>query len=172
MKKIFAILVCLFVCLPASAWTRSFMEKCMNSWLNYPIDDAINYWGYPTSQNEYAGRKIYIWEKSVNSYVPQTATTTGNTNYNFNSYGGYGVWGNSTTNATTHTYGGYNVTYFCNRTLEVDENNKIVRWQWNGNKCPATYTTGKGWVNPNNDEWAREKLAKQYAKSQKKKNKK
>jgi hypothetical protein len=37
-------------------------------------------------------------------------------------------------NATT--YGGGTVVGNCTRTLEVDEHNIVVRWEWKGNNCP------------------------------------
>ena len=41
----------------------------------------------------------------------------------------------------------------CTRIFEVDKNNTIVKWQWKGVDCPATYCTSKKWVNPNNNPW-------------------
>ena len=41
----------------------------------------------------------------------------------------------------------------CSRIFEVDKNNIIVKWQWKGVDCPATYCTSKKWVNPNNNPW-------------------
>ena len=33
------------------------------------------------------------------------------------------------------------------------KNNTIIKWQWKGVDCPATYCTSKKWVNPNNNPW-------------------
>lgn len=41
----------------------------------------------------------------------------------------------------------------CTRIFEVDKNNTIIKWQWKGVDCPATYCTSKKWVNPNNNPW-------------------
>ena len=55
------------------------------------------------------------------------------------------------------SYGGFYKNSYCNKILEVDSDNRVVSWQWEGNKCPGTYLTGKAWVNPKNDAWARKK---------------
>ena len=41
----------------------------------------------------------------------------------------------------------------CTRTFEVDSNNKIIKWNWEGVACPAAYHLGKNWVNPKNNPW-------------------
>ena len=41
----------------------------------------------------------------------------------------------------------------CTRTFEVDSNNIIIKWNWEGVSCPMTYTLGKKWVNPKNNPW-------------------
>lgn len=56
----------------------------------------------------------------------------------------------------TNSQGVYGRELTCNRILEFDENNKVTKWQWNGNKCPGTYFRGKKYVNPNNDPWKKE----------------
>lgn len=50
-------------------------------------------------------------------------------------------------------YGVYGGEVTCNRILEVDKDNNVIKWQWDGNRCPATYITSKKWVNPNNNPW-------------------
>lgn len=167
MKKLLSLIVTILIALPVYAGVKSFMEKSLNSWVDYSLDDVINSWGYPTGEREIAGKHLYYWNNSKTSYVPQTSNTYGNANAYANSYGN-SAYGNGTYNSTTTTYGGYNVTYYCNRTLEVNSDNKITNWQWEGNNCPATYFTGKKWVNPKNDEWAREKAIKDASKQAKK----
>ena len=41
----------------------------------------------------------------------------------------------------------------CTRTFEVDLNNRIIKGTSEGVACPATYLTGKKWVNPRNNPW-------------------
>lgn len=168
MKKSLSLMVAILIALPVFADTKSFMEKCLNSWVGYSMDEVMSSWGYPTGEREIAGKHLYFWNVQKVGYVPQTSNTYGHTNATANYYGYGSAYGNGTYNSTTTTYGGYSVTYYCNRTLEVDADNKVVSWQWEGNFCPSTYFAGKKWVNPQNDEWAKEKALKDAAKKAKK----
>lgn len=125
MKKYIAIILTIILIQPVTfaAGMKNTMGKVMDSWIGENIDTVINSWGYPSSEKEIAGKKLYYWLNS--SYV-----VTGNQ---------YGV------------YGGESI---CNRILEVDKNNIVVKWQWEGNSCPSTYIfSGKKLVNPNNNPW-------------------
>ena len=63
-------------------------------------------------------------------------------------------WLNSSYVVTGNQYGVYGGESTCNRILEVDKNNIVVKWQWEGNSCPSTYIfSGKKLVNPNNNPW-------------------
>lgn len=62
-------------------------------------------------------------------------------------------WINSSYTVSGNQYGVYGGESTCNRILEVDKNNNVIKWQWEGNSCPATYFTGKKFVNPNNNPW-------------------
>lgn len=66
-------------------------------------------------------------------------------------------WINSSYVVSGGQYGVYGGESTCNRILEVDKNNKVIKWQWEGNSCPATYFTGKKFVNPNNNPWKKDK---------------
>ena len=154
MKKyfLFVMLIILININPCYAGTKSFMETALNSWLGYNVNDIINYWGYPTAEKSVAGRKLYVWQTSNSIYIPQ------NSHSNVSSYG-YGY-----ANVNTQTYGGYSINTYCNKTIEVDKNNKIINWEWEGNDCPGTYIRGKKLVNPQNDIWQIKKAAKQREK--------
>lgn len=160
MYKTIILLISLFVNINICyASTKSFMEKALNSWIGYEINDVIETWGYPIEEKNIAGRKLYIWQTSKSIYVPQNASS------NVTSYG-YGY-----AHVNTNTYGGYTVNAYCNKTLEVDKNNKIIRWEWQGNDCPGTYIRGKKIVNPENDIWAVKKQEKKKEKELKKQTK-
>jgi len=128
MKKIIVVVLSLIILQPVSfaIGSKSTMNKIMNSWIGENLETVINYWGYPTSEKEIAGKKLYYW-------LDSTYVITGNV---------YGTYGSEST---------------CNRILEVDKDNKVIKWQWNGNNCPGTYFTGKKLVNPNNNLWRQEK---------------
>ena len=51
-----------------SANAQEFMSRALNSWLGYPIDVVINYWGYPTEQKQMTGRDLVYWINSRNYY--------------------------------------------------------------------------------------------------------
>lgn len=142
MKKFVYIFLVAMMFTPAVlADNSSFNEKAMGSWVGYTIDDVIKSWGYPTEEKTIANHHIFIWNKSFTNYVPQSSNSTAYNSFN-------------NTNIHTTTYGGYYVNYSCCRTFEVDENNKIISWQYQGNGCANSYSRGKKLVNPQNDEWA------------------
>ncbi len=125
MKKYIVILLTIVFIQPSSfaIGMKNTMNKVMDSWIGENIDTVINIWGYPSSEKEIAGKKLYYWLNS--SYV---------------------VSGNQ--------YSVYGVEATCNRILEVDKNNTVVKWQWEGNNCPSTYIfSGKKLVNPNKNPW-------------------
>ena len=95
----------------------------MSSWNGEHIDSVISQWGYPDEQRDFRGRTLYIWNYDKSVYMPQNSTTTGS------------VYGDSIY-AQTHTTGGYTMHASCTRILEVDEQGRVVHWEWNGNNCP------------------------------------
>jgi hypothetical protein len=99
------------------------MDGIMHSWEGAPLDAVIAQWGYPNQQQDIAGHKLYIWYYNKSAYIP--ATTTGAIT---------AVGGTAFINATT--FGGGAIQGNCTRTLEVDDKNTVVRWQWSGNNCP------------------------------------
>lgn len=146
MKKILLTGCCLL--LPLSAYAAGFMDKCMQSWIGYPIDAVIKKWGYPTKEMQIAGRTVYKWEKtrtvtsSTYERTQEEKDKKGRTYYN------------------TYISGGDTEVMYCIRNIEIDSNNKVVNAQWEGNDCPIFYMTGSSWVNPENDEWERRKQEK------------
>ena len=142
-----------FLALPVFAGVTEFMERALNSWVGYNINDMINSWGFPAEEKTIANRHIYIWNKSWSQYIPQRTNSTVTPGYF-----------NSTVNS--YTTGGYTVTWYCNKTIEVDSKNNITSWSWEGNACPKNYNRGKNIVNPANDEWERERLRRLEEKQQ------
>src|SRR5262245_16704061 len=95
------------------------MDRVMESWKGAPLDAVIAQWGYPHQEQTIAGRKIYRWSYSKTFVMPSTTTGT---------VTAYGI--------NTMTTGGGVIRGDCVRTLEVNELNIVVRWQWEGNNCP------------------------------------
>ena len=138
MKKVLYTIIFLSLALVANA-SDSFMEKALSSWLNYPLDNVINSWGFPDEEKVIANRHIFIWKKAWSQYIPQY--TTSDLTPGFYS-----------TTVHSRTSGGYSINYYCQRTLEVNSKNEIIFGEWKGNACPASYKKGKNLVNPENDE--------------------
>lgn len=95
----------------------------MSSWRGATLDEVITQWGYPTSQQNIAGRQLYYWSYDKSTFTPAVTTGTVNT------------VGNTTYLNTTTTGGGYS-TWNCTRILETDKRNIVVGGQWSGNNCP------------------------------------
>jgi hypothetical protein len=103
------------------------MSGIMQSWEGSNVDDVIAQWGYPHEERRVAGKRLLVWHRNVQGYVPGVATT----------YGSANVIGNTAFYSGTTTYsGGGIISGNCVRILEVGENNTVVRWQWEGNNCP------------------------------------
>jgi len=120
MRKIFTkVLFFLILTSCSGGISGGVMDKIMSSWVGSNISEAINQWGYPNSQQEIAGKKIYIWDRTVSG--PSSSTSTGT------------ITGNSVS-ILTNTLGGGN--WNCRRILEVNSTETIISWQWGGNNCP------------------------------------
>lgn len=139
MKKI--ILISLLL-VPLNAYAfESFMDKCIKSWVGYPLDSVINKWGYPNYDRTIAGKKLYVWE-----------TYDEDIDYR----GGFTIAATDKKgNETSFTSGGVPKLEYCIKTLEVDKNNIIINGHWEGNDCPKFYLIGKKFVNPQNNEWVK-----------------
>lgn len=81
-------------------------------------------------------------------YPSDTKTFAGRNIYSWNSSNSY-VSGNQ--------YGIYGGTSTCNIHFEVNKQNTIIKWQWEGNSCPITYFGVKKYVNPQNNYWLNKK---------------
>ncbi len=97
------------------------MDSIMQSWQGAPLDAVIAQWGYPTDEQNIGGHHIFHWYLVKQYTAPATATvnTIGQTSF-------------------VDVAGGGTVTGNCTRTLEVDPQNIVIRWEWSGNNCPFT----------------------------------
>ena len=140
MKKTICILsVILLSILPCMAET--FMSKAAKTWIGASLDEAIDKLGYPTKQENIAGKQLYYWiyrESVRTEFYDDEITTTPQE---------------------------------CIMIMETDKGNNIINGQASGNICPMFYMVGKKYVNPNNDPWLQEKLQKQEQKAKAKEEK-
>jgi len=125
-----AIATCFGVALCACSGGFGTMDRIMRSWDGAPIDAAIAQWGYPQQEQTIAGHKLYHWFYNKSFAMP--ATTTGTVS-------------NGLVNLTTT--GGETISGECRRTLEVDQRNIVIRWEWAGNNCPFADMPGFEYAN-------------------------
>ena len=140
MKKLIIISI-LLISLSSYAW-ESFMDKCIQSWVGYPLDSVIKKWGYPDEEKNIAGKKLYIWE----TIDYDTDTTVGGFSISSTDKKG---------RETVFSSGGEAVLEYCKKILETDNNGIVTDGHWKGNDCPKFYALGKKFVNPLNDPWAK-----------------
>ena len=132
MKKIIIILCLLLFSASVYAW-ETYMDKCIKSWIGYPLDDLMKQWGYPDDEMNVAGKKLYVWI----DYDYDTNIETGGVSISKTDKKG---------RETVFSFGGEPVVNYCKKTIEADENNIIINGSWKGNSCPLIYG-GKKWIN-------------------------
>ncbi len=118
MRNFFILVLCLG--LIGCATVRGY-ETILNSWIGHDINDLVNKWGYPDSFIAPDGNKVYVFSNSRSFRRPMYTSM------------GYDAFGN----ATATTTGGGTATSWCKTYFEVDQNNKIIKWRWEGNSCRA-----------------------------------
>jgi len=74
----FFVLLILGLLIGGCSGAFGFMDQTMNSWKGATLNEVITQWGYPTIQQEIAGRKLYIWDKNSTFTLPSTTTGTAN----------------------------------------------------------------------------------------------
>ena len=53
----------------ANAGTKKVMEKILNSWIGYSLEDVMSQWGYPDEEKIIAGKKLYYWHNGQQYYA-------------------------------------------------------------------------------------------------------
>jgi hypothetical protein len=106
------------------------MDRVMRSWEGATLDQVIAQWGYPHQEQAIAGRRLYHWHTHRSASIPAHTSAT------VNQIG-------STAYIEATTTGGGTFHGACRRTIEVDEQNIVRRWQWSGNNCPFATVAGE-----------------------------
>ena len=126
MKK-FLISLWVVLFLPSCFATFTDLQNGLDRYQGLSLNSLIDRIGFPTAQQNIAGRKLYIWNTSqtVTMSMPSTANTSGNVSSGTSS----GTYSGSTTIWTPTTYN-----YNCRITIEVDDQDKIISNYWEGNR--------------------------------------
>lgn len=98
------------------------LQKNLASYVGQPLDVAIAHMGLPSGERTIAGHHVYVWTNQNQMVLPtyQTSTTTG-------------YVGGQSFAATTGQMGSTVVQGECEITLEVNGENVITSWSYNGN---------------------------------------
>ena len=103
------------------------MDRIMSSWKGASLDEVMRQWGYPHEERVIAGKRLYIWNRQTTTALPAIASSTGTST----------LVGNTVFHSgTTTVAGGGTSGWNCTRILEVNAQNRVVGWQWDGNNCP------------------------------------
>ena len=129
MKRVYILCFILLISSCVYAW-ETYMDKCIKSWIGYPLDALIKQWGYPDEEKTITGKNIYIWI----DYDYDTETTVSGLSISKTDNKG---------RETVISMGGEAAVHYCKKTIEVDENNIIVNGSWKGNNCPIIYGGNK-----------------------------
>lgn len=123
--KFRALIAVLVIALLSGCATSAKYNAILDTWMWHDVNELVNSWGYP--QNSFKapnGNTVYVYGSS-GSYTMPTQT---NTTYNVV---GNTVYGNS------YTTGGQTLNFWCRTFFEVNDQNIIVNWRWEGNNCKA-----------------------------------
>ena len=152
MKKIILLFIISFMCIN-TVQAEPFMDKALGSWVGYPLESVIKYWGYPDNQQTIAGKNIYIWEERSEYQGDTYERSTVKTDKKGRTY------------VDKRTSGGTTYEMLCRKILEVNSDNIVSGYSYKGNICPNAYfLKAKKLVNPENNEWEQRKLEKQAQK--------
>ncbi|WP_342070267.1 hypothetical protein [Yoonia algicola] len=102
----------------------------LDSFQGRSINDLISVIGFPDGERLVAGRKLVVWSSSQNVTTVTPVTTYSSGNANAYGSGGYGYGSYS---GTSTTYVPQTVNYNCTIMVEIDQNNRILGHDFEGN---------------------------------------
>tara|TARA_B100001142_G_C13975796_1_gene516725 strand:+ start:136 stop:549 length:414 start_codon:yes stop_codon:yes gene_type:complete len=126
MKKI-VLLLSTILFLPSCFATFTELQNGLDKHQGLSLNTLIDRIGFPTAQQNIAGRKLYVWDTS--NTVTMSMPTTSNTSGTVTSGTSSGTYSGSSTIWVPTTYN-----YNCRITIEVDDQDKIISNYWEGNR--------------------------------------
>jgi hypothetical protein len=125
--------------------TTANYEKMLDTWVGSGADQLVRSWGPP--QNSYTlsdGSKVFEYVSSRNvkrggiTYTEQQPTYYSGSTSAYGSSGfGYGTFSGTSTTMVQKTTPAYNVNLFCKTIFNIDNNDTIKSWSWEGNNCKS-----------------------------------
>jgi hypothetical protein len=126
------LLAAIAIVLGTGCTSFSVFDEKLPAYSGRPIEDLVARLGYPNAEQTVMGRKAYIWNTSqqFTSITPTTSTTTG-------------YVGTRSVNMQTTTYSTDTSTLSCVIRVFVDDQNRITRWEYNGNNGACYKYSGR-----------------------------
>ena len=107
----------------ASCMNSEAYAQKLDSWVGHDISELVNSWGYNTGSFQAPnGNMVYVWENSSSYTTPVQSNSTST------------LIGNQVFTNTTNS-GGDTFNFLCRTYFEVNSDNTIVSWQFEGNVC-------------------------------------
>jgi len=109
----------------SSCATTGKYKIVLDSWVGSNVNQLIDSWGYPSNSFKAPnGNTVYMYTSSGSYTMPTQTIST------YNVYGNT-IYGNSTTS------GGQTLNFWCKTFFEVNQDNIITTWRWQGNNCKS-----------------------------------
>ncbi len=122
MKILLSSILLSFLLLAGCATSAKY-QAILTSWVDRDINELITEWGYPTRSMVLPnGNTVYIYETGATHVTPVQSFTT------YHEVDGAIL-------ANTHVMGGDAFATWCRTFFEVNKENKVVKWQAQGNSC-------------------------------------
>ncbi len=106
----------------AGCSTARTMNRIMASWEGADVREVVAHWGPPHEVSEFKGHKQYIWNHTTAITTPEMVVRTTSIS-------------DQTGSSRTTTAGRTTEFVDCQRILEIDQQGKVVGWQWSGDGC-------------------------------------
>jgi len=113
--------------LAASCSTFQDISDGLDRYNGQHIDYLIDVIGYPSYQQKFGSRELYVWDSSrqVTLSMPKTVYHSGSVS---SGNGGYGTYGGTSTVTEQQTYN-----YNCKISVEVNDDQRIIGNNFEGN---------------------------------------